>query len=192
MDNSIALTLTRRYWPQADTRIRDLLLVAGGSLLVAALAQVRIPLPFTPVPLTGQTFGVLLVGAALGSRRGAASLALYLVSGLAGLPVFTGWGSGISHLAGPTGGYLIGFIAAAFAVGWLCERKLDRRWTTALLPFLAGEALIYAFGLPWLAVYVGANNALAAGFIPFLPGDVAKLILAALALPAVWSFMEGK
>jgi biotin transport system substrate-specific component len=156
---------------------------------VAALAQVRLPLPFTPVPLTGQTFAVLLVGAALGSRRGAAALALYLVEGLLGLPVFTGWGSGLGHLVGPTGGYLVGFIAAAFTVGWLCERKLDRRWSTALLPFLVGEVLIYLFGVPWLAVFVGSQRALAAGFWPFILGDAIKLILAALALPAAWRFV---
>jgi biotin transport system substrate-specific component len=163
-----------------------LLLIAGGSLLVAALAQVRLPLPFTPVPLTGQTLGVLLVGAALGSRRGAASLGLYLALGLLGLPVFTGWGSGLAHLAGPTGGYLLGFILAAFVVGWLCERKLDRRWTTAIIPFLAGEILIYLCGLSWLAVFVGTERVLAAGLWPFLPGDLLKMLLAALAMPVAW------
>jgi biotin transport system substrate-specific component len=192
MDNSIALILTRRFWPQVDARLRDLLIIAGGCLLVAALAQVRLPLPFTPVPLTGQTFAVLLVGATLGSRRGAASLVLYLVSGLAGLPVFTGLGSGLSHLAGPTGGYLIGFIAAAFATGWLCERKLDRRWSTALLPFLVGEALIYLFGLPWLAAFVGISRVMTAGLIPFLPGDAVKVILAAITLPTAWKYVGEK
>ena len=186
MDTTFLPTLSHRLWPQADALQRDLILIAGGSLLVAALAQVRIPLPFTPVPLTGQTLGVLLVGAALGSRRGAASLGLYLVVGLLGLPVFTGWGSGLAHLAGPTGGYLLGFILAAFGVGWLCERKLDRRWTTAIIPFLAGEILIYLCGLSWLAVFVGTERVLAAGLWPFLPGDLLKMLLAALAMPVAW------
>jgi biotin transport system substrate-specific component len=190
MDTTLGLSLSRRLWPQASTWARDLALVAGGSLLVAALAQVRIPLPFTPVPLTGQTLGVLLVGAALGSWRGAASLALYLAWGLLGLPVFTGGGSGLAHLAGATGGYLIGFILAAFVVGSLCERKLDRRWTTALLPFLAGEAIIYLFGVTWLAGFTGISGALAAGLWPFLPGDAVKLVLAALALPAAWRILK--
>lgn len=196
METTLALTLTRRYWPRANGLVRDLLLIALGSLLVTALAQVRIPLPFTPVPLTGQTFAVLLVGAGLGSRRGAASLTLYLSAGLLGLPVFTGWGSGLARFVGPTGGYLLGFIFAAYVVGWLCERplpfaasRLDRRWRTALLPFLVGEILIYLFGLPWLAAHVGSDQALAAGLYPFIPGDAVKLILAAFALPAAWRFI---
>ena len=188
METTLVLALTHRYWPRANALVRDLLLVIGGSLLVAALAQVRIPLSFTPVPLTGQTFAVLLVGAVLGSRRGAAALALYTLGGLAGLPVFTGWGGGLAHLAGPTGGYLLGFVAAAFTVGWMCELKLDRRWSTALLPFLVGEAIIYLFGVPWLAVFVGTQRALAAGLYPFLMGDVAKLLLAALTLPMAWKY----
>jgi len=197
MENTLALILTQRYWPRGNGLVRDLLLIATGSFLVAALAQVRISLPFTPVPLTGQTFAVLLVGAALGSRRGAASLALYLSAGLLGLPVFTGWGSGLAHLAGPTGGYLLGFIVATYVVGWLCERpmpfaanRLDRRWRTALFPFLVGEILIYLFGLPWLAVFIGSDQALAAGLIPFIPGDAVKLLLAALVLPAAWRFIR--
>lgn len=192
MGTTFLPTLSRRLWPKVNSLLRDVLLVAGGSLLVAALAQVRIPLPFTPVPITGQTLGVLLVGAGLGSRRGAGSLALYLVWGILGLPVFTGWSSGIAHLAGPTGGYLVGFILAAFVTGWLCERKLDRRWTTALLPFLAGEAIIYLFGVTWLASFIGARQALVAGLWPFLPGDVLKLVLAALALPAAWNMIGDR
>lgn len=196
MENTLALTITHRYWPRANGLLRDILLIGAGSFLVAALAQVRIPLPFTPVPLTGQTFAVLLVGAALGSRRGAASLALYLSAGLLGLPVFTGLGSGLAHLAGPTGGYLLGFIVAAYVVGWLCERpmpftanRLDRRWRTALFPFLVGEILIYLCGLPWLASFIGSDQALAAGLFPFIPGDIVKLLLAALVLPTSWRFI---
>lgn len=196
MENTLALTITHRYWPRANGLLRDILLIGAGSFLVAALAQVRIPLPFTPVPLTGQTFAVLLVGAALGSRRGAASLALYLSAGLLGLPVFTGLRSGLAHFAGPTGGYLLGFIVAAYVVGWLCERpmpftanRLDRRWRTALFPFLVGEILIYLCGLPWLASFIGSDQALAAGLFPFIPGDIVKLLLAALVLPTSWRFI---
>ncbi len=196
MENTLALTITHRYWPRANGLLRDILLIGTGSFLVAALAQVRVPLPFTPVPLTGQTFAVLLVGAALGSRRGAASLALYLSAGLLGLPVFTGLGSGLAHFAGPTGGYLLGFIVAAYVVGWLCERpmpftanRLDRRWRTALFPFLVGEILIYLCGLPWLASFIGSDQALAAGLFPFIPGDIVKLLLAALVLPTSWRFI---
>ena len=107
---------------------------------MAGMAQVRIPLPFTPVPITGQTFAVLLVGAVLGSRRGAASLLLYLMQGLVGLPFFAGGTSGLAILLGPTGGYLVGFIVAAYLVGLLAARGLDRRIPSALLAFLAGES----------------------------------------------------
>jgi biotin transport system substrate-specific component len=154
------------------------------------LAQVSVPLPFTPVPLTGQTLGVLLVGAALGRRRGAASLALYTLEGVAGLPVFAGGAAGPARLLGPTGGYLVGFIAAAYVVGALAERGLDRRWRTALLPFLLGSLTIYLFGVTWLAVYLGWLPALQNGLWPFLLGDALKLLLAAGALPAAWALVR--
>ncbi len=192
METTLLPTLTRHIWPRANARLRDLLLISGGCMLVAALAQVRIALPFTPVPLTGQTLGVLLVGAALGGWRAAASLGLYLVLGMAGLPVFTGGGSGLSHLAGPTGGYLLGFVAAASVVGWLCQRRLDRRFSTALLPFIAGELVIYVLGLPWLAFYVGLDRVLDAGLWPFLLGDGLKVVLAGLVLPVAWKYVESR
>lgn len=182
----LAPTLTHRYFPAVDQKLRDLLLIAGGALLVALFAQIRIPLPFTPVPLTGQTFAVLLVGAALGARRGFASLGLYLLSGLAGLPVFAGGAAGMTHLFGPTGGYLLGFVAAAYVIGWLAERGLERSLRTSLLPFALGTLIIYALGAGWLALYVGPQAALAKGVLPFLPGDLLKLVLAALALPTAW------
>jgi biotin transport system substrate-specific component len=169
-----------------DRRVRDVLLVVGGSLLVAALAQVRIPLPFTPVPVTGQTLAVLVVGAALGARKGAASLLLYLLAGFAGLPVFHGGTSGAAVLLGPTGGYLIGFVAAAWLVGALAARGLDRRIPTALLAFLAGEVVIYLFGVAWLSLFLGFKGAIIGGLLPFLIGDAIKLAAAALLLPAAW------
>ena len=161
-----------------------LALIVAGSLLVAALAQVRLPLPFTPVPITGQTFGVLLVGAVLGSRRGGLSLLLYLLVGGLGAPVFAGGVSGWP--VGPTGGYLLGFVLAAVVTGWLAERGWDRRLSRALLAMLAGHVAIYAVGVAWLALYVGADRAIPLGLLPFLPGDAIKLLLAALALPAAW------
>ncbi|MEW6094105.1 MAG: biotin transporter BioY [Chloroflexota bacterium] len=189
MNAAFAPAFFDRYLPRLDRRVRDVLLVVGGSLLVALMAQVKIPLPFTPVPLTGQTFAVLLVGAALGSRRGAASLLFYLVQGMVGLPVFAGGASGLAYLAGPTGGYLVGFACAAFVVGWMAETGQDKRFRTALLVFLAGEAVIYLFGVPWLGIYIGFEKALTAGFLPFLIGDAIKLIAAALAQPAAWKLI---
>jgi biotin transport system substrate-specific component len=190
METNLATTLLTRSLPHLDRRVRDLLLIAGGSLLVAGMAQVRIPLPFTPVPITGQTFAVLLVGAGLGSKRGATSLALYLLMGLAGLPFFAGGASGLAILAGPTGGYLIGFVVAAYLVGLLAARGLDRRIPSALLAFLAGEIVIYLFGVVWLSVYLGLAHAIAAGLLPFLVGDAIKLVAAALVLPAAWALVK--
>jgi biotin transport system substrate-specific component len=185
MQMAIALQLTRRARQQRAFLV-DSLLVVGGSLLVVAMSQLVIPLPWTPVPITGQTFAVLIVGATLGSRLGSYSLALYLMEGIAGLPVFAGGSGGIGHLLGPTGGYMVGFVLAAGVVGWLAERGWDRRPGKALLAFLLGELAIYLPGVLWLAFYVGSNRALMAGFWPYLPGDAIKVVLAAVALPSAW------
>ena len=190
MDTTLAPTLLHRNLPRLDRRIRDSLLIVGGSLFVAGMAQVRIPLPFTPVPLTGQTFAVLLVGAVLGSRRGAASLLFYLILGSFGLPFFAGGASGLAYLMGPTGGYLVGFVAAASLVGLLAGRGLDRRVPGALLAFLAGEIVIYLFGVAWLSVFLGIQRAIAVGLVPFLVGDAIKLVAAGLALPAAWKLVK--
>lgn len=156
-----------------------------GSLLLAATAQVSIPM--IPVPITGQTFGVLLVGALLGSRRGALAVLAYIGEGLAGLPVFA---PGSAGLTGPTGGYLIGFVGTAFVVGWLAERGWDRRIGLTLLAMTLGMVVTYAVGLTWLAIWVGGQkNALAIGLYPFLPGAAIKITLAALLLPAAWRWL---
>ncbi|MGB9890072.1 MAG: biotin transporter BioY [Anaerolineae bacterium] len=173
------------------TLVYDALLIGGGSVWVGLMAQIAIPLPFTPVPITGQTFGVLLVGALLGSRRGALALGLYLLEGIAGLPVFAGGSGGLARLLGPTGGYLVGFVAAAAVTGWLCERGGDRRVLTAVLAMLAGNLVIYLFGLPWLACLVGPERALIMGLWPFIPGDLLKLTLAVLALPSAWALVQS-
>ena len=166
----------------------DATLIAGGSLLVALAAQISIRLPFSPVPVTGQTLAVLLVGALLGSRRGALSVLAYLAQGLTGLPVFAGGASGLAYALGPTGGYLAGFVAAAFVTGWLAERGWDRHVWRAALAMLAGHAAIYALGLGWLSIFAG-RQALALGLLPFVAGDVVKLIAAALLLPAGWKLL---
>ena len=187
---TLAPTLTTRMLPALDQKLRDLLIVTAGALLVALLAQVRIPLPFTPVPLTGQTFAVLLVGAALGSRRGAASLLLYTIVGMLGLPVFAGGATGAAYAFGPTGGYLLGFIAAVYVTGLLAERGLERSLHTSILPFLAGTVIIYIFGAGWLALSMGIQKAVMLGVVPFLIGDAIKIALAGLALPAAWKMVK--
>ena len=186
---TLAPTLYTRTFPRAADWLRDLTLIVLGSLFVAAFAQIEIPLQ--PVPITGQTFAVLLVGAALGSRRGAASLALYLAEGALGLPFFAGGAHGLGILTGATAGYLVGFIAAAYVIGLLAERGLERNVRTSLLPFLVGTLVIYAFGVTWLAILLGSlSKAIAAGLLPFLIGDAIKLVAAALALPAAWKLVK--
>ena len=167
----------------------DLALVIGGSLLIALSAQIAIPLPFSPVPITGQTLAVLLSGALLGSRRGGLCLLAYLVEGIAGLPVFAGGTAGLVHLLGPTGGYLVGFVVAAYITGLLAERGWDRRTGTTFLAMLLGNAAIYAFGLPWLACFSGVGRMLPLGFYPFIPGDLLKLALATVLLPSGWRML---
>jgi biotin transport system substrate-specific component len=170
----------------------DVLLVCAGAALVAVAAQVSIPLGFTPVPITGQTFAVLLVGASLGSIRGASSLALYLLVGLAGAPVYSEQRGGWEVFSGATAGYLVGFLVAAAVVGLLAERGWDRRFATCVSAMLTGSVIIYASGLAWLHHYLDGSweATLTAGLYPFVAGDVAKLYLAALALPAAWKLVE--
>lgn len=171
-----------------------LLAVLAGAGFVALLAQVALPLPFTPVPVTLQTLGVLLVGAALGRRLGAQALGLYLAAGAAGLPVFAGGGAGVAWLLGPTGGYLIGFVAAAWLAGALVERfAADRKPLPAFFAMLAAGAAIYAFGLAGLAGWtlvagkpVNLPGLLTLGFYPFVLGDLLKAGLAAALLSAAW------
>jgi biotin transport system substrate-specific component len=187
---TLAPTIYIRTFPRAAGWLRDVTLIVLGALFVAGLAQIEIPLPFTPVPITGQTFGVLLVGAALGSKRGAAALITYLVLGTIGLPFFAGGASGLNILIGATGGYLIGFVIAAYVLGLLAERGLERNVRTSLLPFLIGTVIIYVCGVAWLAVVLGNfSKAIAAGLLPFLIGDMIKLLAASLALPAAWKLV---
>ncbi|MCX7643107.1 MAG: biotin transporter BioY [Armatimonadetes bacterium] len=166
-------------WLKERTVAERLVILGVANLLLIVCSQIRIPLPFTPVPITGQTFGVLLLGALLGSRYGTAVVAAYVLEGVTGLPVFAGWKGGIAVLFGPTGGYIVGFIFAAFTVGWLLERGWACRLHLTLAALLTGNALIYAFGLPWLAFFVGWDKVLQLGLLPFLPGDLVKLMAAA-------------
>ncbi len=185
-------TLARTLAP-ASGLTRDLLLIAGGAALIGLLAQAEVPLQ--PVPVTLQTLGVLLVGAALGWKRAFAALALYLAAGAAGLPVFAGGSASLAKFAGPTGGYLLSYPFAAALVGFLVQRfGLDRRVTGAALAMLAGSAVIYALGLPWLALVTGLRGQalLTAGLTPFLLGDALKLGLAALLLPGAWAWVRRR
>ena len=147
------------------------------AILIALLSRLSVPVPFSPVPATGQTLGVLLAGAFLGSRRGAAAVLFYTGCGVSGLPVFA-MGAGPLYLFGPTGGFLVGFVASAWLVGRLAERGLTRRvWSSALV-MIAGSLLIHAFGMLWLSVLLGFSGAVRAGLVPFIPGDILKLATA--------------
>jgi biotin transport system substrate-specific component len=172
---------------------RSVALVVGFSLLTALAAQVVIPLPFTPVPLTGQTFAVLLTGALLGSRLGSLALILYLAEGAIGLPFFRAGAGGISHLSGATAGYLLAFPFAAFVTGLLAERGWDRRFVTAAAAMALGSLVILAGGWAWLALFFrGAGEAFRLGVAPFILGDLVKIALAAAALPAGWALLRRK
>jgi biotin transport system substrate-specific component len=186
---TLAPTLYTNTFPRISNWLRDLSLILLGSLFVAFFARIEIPMQ--PVPITGQTFAVLLVGALLGSKRGAAAMAVYLFEGAIGLPFFAGGASGIGILTGATAGYLLGFIGAAYVIGLLAEKGLERSVRTSIIPFLAGTLVVYLFGVTWLSVVLGSlSQAIQYGLVPFLLGDVIKLIAAALVLPAAWKLVK--
>jgi biotin transport system substrate-specific component len=187
MTPAYPITLQEAFLPRA-TPVVKWILVLGSAGLVALAAQVSIPLPFTPVPITGQTFAVLLVGASLGSIMGATSLLFYLVIGLMGAPIYADGSAGLAVLASASGGYLIGFVVAAGVTGWLAERHWDRTISSAIGAMLCGNVLIYLCGLPWLAYKLGTGleRTLELGLYPFVVGDLLKLYLAAVVLPLGW------
>jgi biotin transport system substrate-specific component len=166
---------------------RDLIYIVGASFLTALMAQIRITLPFTPIPLTGQTFAVLLSGVVLGSRRGFLSQALYLVEGAAGLPVFAGGTGSALHLLGPTGGYLWSFPVAAGLLGWLAERGASRSSSKLAGALIVSDLLILASGGAWLHVLfrVPYAQSWVLGCYPFLVADILKIVLVGLSLPRI-------
>ncbi|HET9789429.1 MAG TPA: biotin transporter BioY [Pyrinomonadaceae bacterium] len=185
-DTLIAAALAPMDWTRAVS------LVVAFSLLTALAAQIVIPIG--PVPITGQTFAVLLTGALLGSRLGAMSMVVYLVEGASGLPFFYGGTSGIAHLLGPTGGYLIAFPAAAFITGSFAEHGWDRRFLTAAASMAIGSAVIMLSGWAWFALIT--NTSLPVAFqltvLKFIPGDIIKILLAAAVLPSGWAILKRK
>lgn len=171
--------------------VRSIALVVGGTLLVALSTLVIIPLPFTPVPLTLQTFAVLLVGAALGSKRGVASMALYALAGIAGVPWFSAHHSGWAFASF---GYVLGFVIAAYLVGLLAERGNDRHVLKTVGLMVLGNLAIYAVGVPGLMIFTGMSlgKAIALGVVPFLIGDAIKIALAAGLLPGAWKIVSRR
>ncbi|MGA2679597.1 MAG: biotin transporter BioY [Sedimentisphaerales bacterium] len=167
----------------------DAMVIICGSLILGLSSQVKVYLPISPVPITGQTFAVLMLAALLGSKRGVLAIIAYLVEGVAGLPVFAG-GMGPAALIGPTGGYLVGFVAVAYVVGKLAEMGWDRHVSTTIAAMLVGEIVLYAFGVCWLAIMTNIRMALTVGLYPFIVGDILKVVLAAAVLPAGWKLLN--
>jgi|SRR5579862_9940591 len=188
MSNSIALA-KQRHTVLAEllpgSRLRDGLLVVGAAGFVGALAQVSIHLSFTPVPITGQTLGVLLAGTALGWRRGTAAMGVYALAGFVGVPWFAGHESGY---VGASFGYIIGFLLCAAVCGFLAERGADRSIWKSIPAMAAGEVVMYGAGVIWLGIdlHVGPARAIALGFTPFVAGDAIKATIAAVLLPGAW------
>lgn len=180
----------------AETKIREqyrllynVLVVLSGSFLIAIMAQLEIRLPFSPVPITGQTFAILVVAMALGAVRGGLAVLAYLIEGFAGLPVLAGGAAGIIHLFGPTGGYLVGFLASAVMVGFLAERGWDRNIVLTLVAMYFATIIIFCIGLCWLGVFVPYDQVYSLGLWPFIPGAIIQIAAAALLLPTIRRFV---
>ena len=186
-----AATLRLAVFPRSSL-VTDAVLVLAGTGFVALAAQVSIGLPFTPVPITGQTFAVVLVGASLGALLGLASLGLYLLVGALGAPVYADGNHGWDVLTGPTGGYIVGFVLAAVLTGLLAQRRWDRRFSSAVAAMLSGNVVIYLVGLAWLAekLDTGLEKTFELGLYPFVVGDLLKLYLAGALLPGAWRLVE--
>ncbi len=175
------------------SRLHDVQMILGGALFVGLLAQISIPLSFTPVPVTGQTLGVLLVGATFGRVRAALSMSVYLLVGLAGVPWFTEHSGGWHVIHGATFGYLLGFIVAGAVGGWMAERdNADRKVFSSVASMLLSSVIIYTLGVTWLChnLHVSMATAISYGLTPFLIGDLIKAAIAGLALPATWKLLK--
>ena len=170
--------------------MQQAMLVIAGSILLALSAHIKVP--FYPVPVTMQTMIILMIGVTYGSRLGALTILAYLAEGAMGLPVFAG-GAGLAYMAGPTGGYLLGFLVAAFVTGSLAERGWGKTWQTTAAAMVIGNLVIYAFGVTYLATIVGSfDKALQFGLVPFIYGDILKIVIATAALPMAWKFLPKK
>lgn len=171
---------------------RTLILITTGSWIIAGLAQFAINLPFTPVPITGQTLGVLFVATTLGAKKGIGSVATYILQGVMGLPFFAEGNAGIQVLYGPTAGYLAGFLIASYVIGLAAEKNKDRKFKTAFPSFLIGYIIIFTCGITWLSQFVGFTNAVSQGLLPFIPGEIIKLVILSIALPTAWSNLHSE
>ena len=175
-----------------STALTQALFIVGGVGFIALLAQIAIPVPGSPVPVTGQTLAVLLIGTTYGARLGVLTFATYLLAGVAGAPIFAPSGTsanhGIDRLIGATGGYLVGMLVASLVLGYLADRKADQKFRTSFPALLLGDAIIFTFGLLWLqqTLNISWSQTIAAGFTPFILGEALKIAITATSLPLVW------
>ena len=191
---SLSATSLRTSLIPRSTALSNAVLVVSGVLGLAALAQIAIPIPGSPVPVTGQTLGVLILGTAYGSTLGVTTFAIYILAGVAGAPVFANSGNGLDRIVGATGGYLIGMLVATFVLGQLARFRLDQNFLTALPSMLIGTITTFAFGLVWLHQYTGQSWdwTIKAGLTPFIVGEVLKIAIAGTSLPVVWRIVNRK
>jgi biotin transport system substrate-specific component len=191
---SLSATSLRSSLIPRSTALSHAVLVVSGVLGLAALAQIAIPVPGSPVPVTGQTLGVLILGTAYGSTLGFTTFALYILAGIAGAPVFADGGQGLDRIVGATGGYLIGMLVATFVLGQLARFRLDQKFLTALPSMLIGTVTTFSFGLIWLHQYTGQSWSwtFEKGLTPFIVGEVLKIAIAGTSLPAIWRVVNRK
>ena len=188
-----AISLRATVMPRA-TALSYATLIVSGTIFLSVSAQIAIPVPGSPVPVTGQTLGVLLVGTTYGASLGLATFATYLLAGIAGAPVFAGASFGVEKITGATGGYLLGMLVSTYVLGLLAHKRFDQKFLTALPSMLIGTALTFSFGLFWLHQFTGKDWAwtFQAGFAPFISGEALKIIIAGTSLPILWRFVNRK
>ncbi len=188
-----ASSLRAQVFPRSSA-LTNATLVAGGTIFLAALAQIAIPIPGSPVPVTGQTLGVLLIGTTYGAGLGLTTFATYLLAGIAGAPVFAGASYGIEKITGATGGYLFGMMVSTYLLGLLANRRLDQRFLTALPSMLLGTLTTFTFGLLWLAHFTRKDWAwtINAGLTPFIFGEILKIVIAGTSMPLLWRFVNNR
>jgi biotin transport system substrate-specific component len=186
-------TLRDSLFPRSTVLTRTLF-VAGGVIFLSVLAQVALPIPGSPVPITGQTLGVLLLATSYGATLGTTTFAVYLLAGIAGAPIFANGSFGIEKVVGATGGYLVGMLIASSLLGYMAQRRLDQKFITSLPAMLLGNVIIFSFGLLWLHQYTGKDWSwtIGAGLTPFIFGEVLKITIAGTSLPILWRFVQKK
>jgi biotin transport system substrate-specific component len=192
---SISSTTTlRSAFISRSTATTKVALVVGGVAFLALMAQISVPVPGSPVPVTGQTLGALLLGSAYGATLGFTTFASYLIIGFIGAPIFAAGTHGLAHITGATGGYLVGMLLASLVTGYLAGRKWDQKIATVIPTMLLGEVVIYTAGLFWLhhSIHASWSTTLKFGFTPFILGEVIKIAIASTAMPTLWRFVPKR